>query len=188
MPYSQSNWIAIRDNMTLKLHTRSIVFIIICFAGLLGIGFFGILPNNHSVKQLNQEIEALNEKIARQKVLTPIFKKLITQLQAKDENRLPMPEKVKISQAGVDEISKLLKGLADENQLKLEGIASDVDVFSDEASDIKIDLNLSGDFFSFRQMLLDLEALPYLENIEEFSVSTSRNTKLFSLKLVVAQQ
>jgi len=174
--------------MAPKLHTRNVAFIIICVAGLLGIGLFGILPNSKILAELDLEVKALNDKISNQKVLMPVFQQLIKRIREKDENQLLVPKRTKISQEDIDDISDLIQKLALENNLVLRSVSSDVKAFLEDTNFISINLIITGDFFNFRQMLMDLERLPYLEKIESFQMDVLQKKKRFDLKLMVAKQ
>ncbi|NNF98020.1 MAG: hypothetical protein HKM93_01455 [Desulfobacteraceae bacterium] len=171
-----------------EIHSRNAIFIVVCVAGLLGIGFFGILPNNNTLSELDLEAAAVNEKIINQKALAPVFQNLIKRVQEKDDHHLKLPEKLKMPPGDIDQITNIFRQYAEKNGLDLISASSDVESLSDDTGFMGMQLRLSGDFFKFRQMLIDLEELPYLERIEKMTISSDRTSKLFELKLLVAQQ
>jgi Tfp pilus assembly protein PilO len=174
--------------ITSKLTPQSLVLLLLCGAGIVAFIFLVILPSQKASAELDNEIEQLNTRIERQKILKPVFVSLFEKSKAKKSIKLPTAQKAKLAR---DEIPKLInhfQELAQRHHLKLQEISPDVNSLKDGSGHLLMNLSLTGEFLNFRGFLLDVGALPALEHAEELKISSVNTTRELQLKLWMAQE
>ena len=67
-------------------------------------------------------------------------------------------------------------------------ISPDVDSTLDGSGFLKISVVLRGDFIKFRDVLMELGKLPYLELIERIKIESVEDAKEISLKIWLAKE
>jgi Tfp pilus assembly protein PilO len=175
--------------MTLpELHPRSITFLISCAVGVLAIGLLGLYPNHLALKEMDSEIETLDLRIQEQQTLSPVLKKLIVKAKPANTMGLTTPLKQTAIRMGVDEITKLLNELADRSQLEIEQVTPDESSLAQESRYLIMNLAAKGDYFNFRNLLIELGKLPFLNDINNFEIIVGNNVKQLKLKLVFLQE
>jgi Tfp pilus assembly protein PilO len=65
-------------------------------------------------------------------------------------------------------------------------VVPDLKALAGEGQRLSVEVTVRGDFTDFRQFLIDLNAIPYIENMEEIQVEQEKNTQLFRVKLWIA--
>ena len=150
--------------------------------------FLVILPSHKASAELDKEIEQLNSRIERQRILKPVFESLFERSKTKSSIKLPTTPKTKLAR---DEIPKLIghfQELAQRHNLKLQEISPDVNSLKDGSGHLLMNLILTGEFLNFRGFLVDVGALPALEHVEELDISSVKTTRELYLKLWMAQE
>ena len=72
---------------------QSLVLIFLCIAGILVFIFLFILPTQKTSAELDKKIEEKQNQIDRQKILKPVFERMLVKATAKSPTRLPMVER-----------------------------------------------------------------------------------------------
>ena len=170
-----------------KLHPQNLVYLIICGAAILVFGLLFILPNATAMSEMDAEIEELQTKIQEQELLNPIYRELIRQAQKKMPGDLPLPQTGKIEQRTLAEINDVFNELARKSGVLFESAVPDASSYMDESGQLTMSVTFSGDFFQFRELLLDVCKLPYLKSMDEFKLVTEKAVKRLQLKLRLNQ-
>lgn len=170
-----------------KLHPQNLIYLFICGAAILVFGLLFILPNATAMSEMDAEIEALQTKIQEQELLNPIYRELIRQAQKKMPGDLPLPQTGKIEQRTLAEINDVFNEMARENGVLFESAVPDASSYMDESGQLTMSVTFSGDFFQFRELLLDICKLPYLKSMDEFKLVTDNAVKRLQLKLRLNQ-
>jgi Tfp pilus assembly protein PilO len=170
-----------------QLHPRSIAFIIFCTVGVLAMGLVGIYPNHRTAIELEKQLEDMKTKLANQQLISPVYRQLMEKAKPVDSKGLSVPANAAAGVAEIDRFPSLIGELADRNRMVVERVAPDSKSYEGSSNALRMNVALTGDFFDFRQMLIDLESIPYLINIEEIKIETGEHTKKFSVRLLLNQ-
>ncbi len=170
-----------------KPHPQNLVYLLICGAAILVFGLLFILPNATAMSEMDAEIEALQIKIQEQELLNPIYRELIRQAQKKMPGDLPLPQTGKIEQRTLAEINDVFSELARKSGVLFESAVPDASSYMDESGQLTMSVTFSGDFFQFRELLLNVCKLPYLKSMDEFKLVTENAVKRLQLKLRLNQ-
>jgi len=167
---------------------QSILIFMICTVGILAFLLMIIVPSQKTEAELDARIDELKARIEEQRILTPVFHSLLNRAKMASPSELPSPEKTKLTHGDMDEISKVFQDLAARYNLKLEEMATDVNSMMQDSGYLLMRIRLSGDFYRFRDFLIDLGGIPSLEHIEEVDIRSAQKSKEMWLKIWLAQE
>ena len=80
-------------------------------------------------------------------------------------------------------ISKVFQDIAARHNLTLEEVKTDVSSMVQDSGYLMMRLRLSGDFYKFRDFLVDIGSLPFLEHIEEIDIRPLKTARELDIKL-----
>jgi cell division protein FtsL len=170
------------------LPTQSLIYFLICGAGILVFVLLIIIPTQQTSAELDRDIEKLNARIDEQRILKPVFDKLLKQVKKKGRTKLPATKKVKLARGEINKISERLLEIARRYDLQLHDIQTDVNALENNAGYLLIRIHATGDFKKFRDFMVDLGAIPSLVQFEEIRIRAIENSREFKLKVRLAQQ
>jgi len=174
--------------MISQLHPKSIVFIIFCSISVLTVGLVGLYPNHRTAIELEKQIEETKTKLANQQLISPVYRLLMEKSKPIDSKGLGLPAIGAANAAEIERFPGLVSEIASKNKMVVERVAPDSKSYEDNSSLLRMNVNFGGDFFDFRQTLIDLGSIPYLTAIEEIRIETDQGTKKFSVQLLLNQQ
>jgi hypothetical protein len=163
--------------------TQSVLIFVICAVGILAFLFLIIFPSQKNAAELDKEIDALNTRIEEQRILTPVFHSLLNRAKTAPPSALPSPEKTKLTHGDMNTISKVFQDIAARHNLTLEEVKTDVSSMMQDSGYLMMRLRLSGNFYKFRDFLVDLGSLPFLEHIEEIDIRPLKAARELDIKL-----
>lgn len=164
------------------------LILIVCVVGILAFMLLIILPSEKSSKELDLEISKLNARMEEQRILTPVFHSLLKRSKIAPPSDLPVPERTKLTYGSINTISNVFQDIAARHNLKLEEIKTDVGSMVQDTGYLSMQLRLSGDFYKFREFLVDLGSIPSLEHIEEINIRPLESIRELDIKLWMAQE
>ncbi len=176
------------DRITTKPLAQSMLILIVCVVGILAFMLLIILPSEKSSKELDLEISKLNARMEEQRILTPVFHSLLKRSKIAPPSDLPVPERTKLTYGSINTISNVFQDIAARHNLKLEEIKTDVGSMVQDTGYLSMQLRLSGDFYKFREFLVDLGSIPSLEHIEEINIRPLESIRELDIKLWMAQE
>ena len=170
------------------LPTQSLIYFLICGAGVIFFVFFIILPTQKTTAELDREYKKINDRIEEQRILKPVFESLLKQAKKKNPAELPAAKRVALDRRDISKLSERLQEMAFQHQLKIQDLNTDVPDLTGQSGYLQIRVNLTGGFMDFRDFLVDLGTIPSLESIEEIQIRAIEGGREFKLKLWVAQK
>ena len=168
------------------LPTQSLIYFLICGAGILVFLVLIIIPTQKTIAELDRDIEKLAGRIEEQRILKPVFVSLLNRVKKKNPIDLPVARKEKLALGDINRVSENLQDNARLHRLKLRDIQTDVSALAENTGYVLIRLQLTGDFKKFRDFLVDLGNIPSLEQIEEIQIRAIENSREFKIKLWLA--
>ena len=168
--------------------SQSVLIFVICVVGVLAFLLLIILPSQKTSAQLDREIDKLNVRIEEQRILTPVFHSLLKRAKTAPPSALPSPEKTKLTHGDMNRISKEFQDIAIRHNLKLEEVKTDVSSMMEDTGYLMMRLRLTGDFYKFRDFLVDLGSIPSLEHIEEINIRPVKTARELQIKLWLGQE
>jgi hypothetical protein len=168
--------------------TQSLFVFVLCVVGVLTFLLLIILPSRKTSAELDREINELNVRIEEQRILTPVFHSLLKRKKTAPPSVLPSPEKAELTHGDISSISKIFQDIAVRHNLKLEEVETDVSSMMKESGYLMMQLRLSGNFYKFRDFLVDLGSVPSLEHIEEINIRPLKTARELRIKLWMGQE
>jgi Tfp pilus assembly protein PilO len=168
--------------------SQSLLILVICMVGVLAFLLLIILPSQKTSAQLDREIDELNVRIEEQRILTPVFHSLLKRAKTAPPSALPSPEKTKLTHGDMNSISKEFQDIAMRHNLKLEEVKTDVSSMMEDTGYLMMRIRLTGDFYKFRDFLVDLGSIPSLEHIEEINIRPVKTARELQIKLWLGQE
>ena len=176
------------EKLTAYLPTQSLIYLLICCAGIVVFILMIILPAQKSTTELDAEIVDLQARIEEQRILSPVFQSLFKRAKAKNESGLPTQTKQKLSKDDISDLTDQLQRIVKENNLQIEDLVPDVNSLTDDSGFLSVNLKASGKFLDFKNLLVDLVTIPSFEMIETVDVRAMEGIRQISLRLWLAQE
>lgn len=176
------------EKLNAYLPTQSLIYLLICCAGIVVFIVMIILPAQKSTTELDAEIIDLEARIEEQRILSPVFKSLFKRAKTKSQSGLPAQTQQKLSKDDISELTVQLQKIVKENNLQIEELAPDVNSLTDNSGFLSVNLKASGKFMDFRNLLVDLGTIPSFEMIETIDVRAMEGLRHISVRLWLAQE
>ena len=167
---------------------QSLIFFLLCGAGIVVFIFFIIIPSQKSTAELDTHIEELEKRIGQQRTLTPVFHSLLNKAKAKSQTKLPITKKANLAREDMKKTFDQIQAIARIYNLKLDEITPDVNSLKENSGYLLIRLAVTGDFFNFREFLIDLGTIPSLAHIQEMRINATEGSRQIKLKIWLAQE
>lgn len=168
--------------------TQSLIYFLVCSAGIIAFIFLIIIPNQNMSAELDQEIEKLNNHLEQQRILRPVFDSLIDRAKRENPTELPVTKKVKLARGDINKISKLLQDMAQRHDVNIQNIRTDVNEMMSNKGYMRMRIHATGDFMKFRDFLVDVGTIPSLEQVEEINIRAIEGSREFKLRIWMAQK
>jgi hypothetical protein len=170
------------------LPTQTLINILLCGAGVIAFIILIIIPNQNISDELDQEIEKLSDRIEQQRILRPVFDSLLKRAKTEHSTDLPKIKIEKLDRGDVNRISKVIQDMAGRYDLKIEDIRTDANEIMNDTGYMLMRVHVTGDFMKFREFLMDMGAIPALEQIEEIIIRAIEGNREYKLKIWLAQK
>ena len=170
------------------LPTQSVVYCLICGAGIIAFVFLIIIPSQKTSAELDRSIANVADRIEEQRILRPVLDSLLKRAKQENPTELPATQEFKLTSGSINEITDLLREIARRHNLELKDIGTDVTALMQNTKNMLMRINISGDFMQFRDFLLDLSAIPALEQIEEIKIRAIEGTREYNLRIRLARK
>ena len=162
--------------------TRSLTLLVIAVGLILILVYIGFY-NYQGIARLDTEINDLNTKINTHQSYAPMTKQLIDRMKVKPQRNLPLPAKAKLSVEQKDQISYIFKDMAQKSKMELLSVSPDINSMVGGSAAMLVHATLKGDYYNFRNFLIELGDRPFLERVEEIEIQQLPGTKEFRLKV-----
>jgi hypothetical protein len=162
--------------------TRSLTLLVIAVGIILILVYIGFY-NYQGIASLDTEINDLNTKINTHQSYAPMTKPLFERMKVKAQRNLPLPAKAKLSVEQKDQISLIFKDMAQKSKLELLSVSPDINSMVGGSAAMLVHATLKGDYYNFRNFLIELGDRPFLERVEEIEIQQVPGTKEFRLKV-----
>jgi hypothetical protein len=171
----------------LKIDSSNIVYLVICVSGMALFMVVGIFPNLFAMKQLDDDLIAMQVQIDTQALLNPLYRKLIEEVLLPLPIDLPLAPASKIDQSNLARLNETFTTIAQASGVVLQSAVPDVGGYREDSGRLSVNVVFSGDFFDFRNLLMQLCSLPFLKTIEHLRLETKQEHKQLSLKMELLQ-
>lgn len=169
--------------------SRSLIYIIICTIGGLGFLAITVIPTQLALKDVHRDIRSTEARIAKQEILYPFYQQMLAKIERLENNTwtLPYPETQGLARSEIDRINTDFIQAARQSGIRLETV-SDLGSLTRDSRILEVNTSARGDFFSFREFLVKLGAIPYLKSIGRIEIRALPGEISYRVKCRIALQ
>jgi len=161
---------------TLFLAGSGIVILLIFF-------LLWIFPKQQYLKQLDGDIITVKTQLELQEKLRPLYMRLAAQNKAGMMERLTVPPQASLPKLQIDSIVPALSNIAKKSKLEIVSVNPDLSVLQANPASLLVNANLQGNFTNFRDFLIELGKIPYLETVGKVDIQQAGMIKKYKIEL-----
>ena len=170
------------------LQDRSFLYIIFFGSVIVLIVVSLIIMQQKSIDGTVSKIAGRKAELEKQKILHPFFEQLEKTYQKEmNENLdvLSLPERKPLTNEDEKDLELDLDETAEKNGLILKSYQPDIKSFFDDSKRLVVNIVITGEVAKFRDMMIDLLKLPYLEDIQSIIIERDKENGGVVLKLTL---
>lgn len=171
-----------------KVHPSNLLYLGGCLFGIIVVFMVIIYPNITMLRDTDEEILSLSQKVQTQELLYPVYLQLLEEITNKIPTKLPVPKSHKIANNDIARVNETFRAIAEENNVSFISAIPDARTYLEDMGFLSMKVTFAGDFFDLRSLMLGVCRLPYLESIDEMRMETFNRKKRLSFKIKVAQE
>ncbi|MBN2283450.1 MAG: type 4a pilus biogenesis protein PilO [Deltaproteobacteria bacterium] len=166
-------------------YTKGTTLFLICAALLVIVLFFflWIAPLQDSLAVLDEEIAVAKARVDIQEKIRPLYAKLAEKAKSDESARLPLPKKESLPKLRIESILPAFSEIAKKHDMKIESFNPVIEALDQTPGRLRVDMSIVGNFFDFRELLVDMGAVPYVESIEEIQIERADTMKRINMKV-----
>ncbi len=165
---------------------RDKIYVGVLLLFILAIISFIIIPDYFNLKNFDQDIQKLTQTQEIQQKFRPLYNKISLKADMEKLSGLQVPQNGWFNRSEIGNISEIFKDLAEKNGLECLQSGPEVDSLYGESKTMLINIVLEGKFKKFRNFLLDMTNLNYLDSIEEIKIISKQTGKKYFLKIWIS--
>jgi len=142
-----------------------------------------IYPYYRSLGTLDKEIAGMYKRVEQQKVLLPLYMKLVEKSGASVPDKFSLPIRKTVPKNNIDLIPPLIKGIARKSGMQTVMVTPDLTTLSTRKDFLLIYATVKGNYFDIRNFLIELGNVPFIDHIEEIDIRQKATDKECKLKL-----
>jgi len=173
-------------NRISKYFTGNIVLTIaFCLIVLIAISYIAIYQPQKTQNKLNRKISQTGFKIAEQKKYHSLYdnlKKQLKQIEINEQiHKLPDLRNISLHQKDLKKISSIIRRIADKTGLETTSVNLDTQSLSKYESKLQINATFKGEIPEFKELVLNLGSLDYVEQFSRIKVQDIVKNKKYNL-------
>lgn len=158
------------NKFNFNIPQKSLWYLLVCGGIILSLVLAGIFPLYRYNAIQAKEIKNLESQLRAQGELGPIYLKLTATMKNKKEFTLPYPVKRAVLREEAGKFPDVFKAIAEKSGLRMVSITPDLRMLTEKPPYLLQHAVVRGEFADFRNLLIELGKVPYLEKIEEISI------------------
>ena len=172
--------------INLGIPEKSLWYLIICGGIIVILVLVVIFPLYRYTSNQVGEIKKIKYQIEERKALGPVYLNLQKAMESKDLHVLPNPKKTTVSREEAEKFQNVFRTIAGQSGLMAISLTPDLSTMAGSSKFLLNNAVVKGEFVNFRKMLIALTAIPYLDRIEEISISQHSDSMEFRIKIWLA--
>lgn len=164
---------------------KSLNYLVIFGGIIIILVLLGILPLHRYNTNRSQEVKKIQADIAEQKEFQQIYQSQ-QKIPGTQVHKLPNPVKTKLPRPDLDKFQDTFRAEAKKSGLIITSLIPDMKTIAAGSPAILFDVTSKGQFANFRELLINVGALPYVDKIEEINIKQLEDAMEFKMKLWIA--
>ncbi|MBI9089046.1 MAG: hypothetical protein JEZ12_07510 [Desulfobacterium sp.] len=169
-----------------KLPPLTLFLIVLSAVLVVGVALVVLFPQYRENQQIKQARVSAAIELEKQKKLYPMFAQAQALATMAFDPELPRVEKVPLARDKIATLSTVFTGIARENGMELSSNSLDINSLKNRSDSVSMELTFAGDLFDYRNCLVSLVSLPYLNTVETIKITTDKEQeKKFFTKILI---
>jgi hypothetical protein len=173
-----------KNNLDIAKSTMK--YLILCIGTIVVFVLVGLYPMYRYNIYLAGEITNIKDQIEELKEMGPVYLKLQKAMESKDSQILPNPKKTTITREEAAKFPNVFRNIAGKSGLVAISVTPDSSNTAGSSNFVLNNAVLKGNFTNFRKMLIALSAIPYLDKIEDISISQRADSMEYKIQIWLA--
>ena len=169
--------------ITLPLSTRALFFILSYTGLLLTFIFVFIYPAYMENIHLDQETSYLEKKIKKQRNIYPLYIQLKKKLDQQKKLNIYRKFKKSAFDQDIEHFKDEIKKIANQSEMFFVSAIPDPETLSKKSKNILVTINIKGEFRKFKNFILKLLSLSYLDRIQELDIQQDIGRHDYKIKI-----
>lgn len=173
------------NNLNFNIPQKSIVYLFVC-SGIIIVFVLLIGSLYYKNAERRNDIQKTKQLIEQQKTLAPVYQKIVAASENKLIKKLPYPNKTKLPrQEAVKFMEDFMKAAAKSSVMTI-SLAPDIAALSSSSRFLLHKAVVKGQFENFRELLISLGSITYIEKIEEINIRQFSDSMELKMKIWIA--
>lgn len=173
-------------NQLKKLPHLTLSLIIISFLLVFLAIIVLLFPEYKNIQTAKKDRISKMLTLEEQKKIFPLYAQADALAKIDFNPKLPFSERIPLGRDQVFSLSTVFRDIALKNNMKLSQNSQDIDSLENNSNLISMDVTFTGSLFDYRNCLISLSELPFLNTIKKIKISTDpSNIKTFSTKILI---
>jgi hypothetical protein len=147
---------------------------------------FGLYPQYKGLKTLRAEREAAAWSLEEQKQLFPVHAVAVKAAEKEFRPGLEFPEREKLQRSRIAELPLLMERQAVIANLVYVGNSLDISTAGKDSGYLAMEMTLDGNLFDFRDFLVSMVGLPFVDRIGKISLTAGEKMHRFMVRVWIA--
>jgi type II secretory pathway pseudopilin PulG len=166
--------------------SKSFSYLIICGGIIVIILLLGVFPFHRYNVNRSNEVKNTQAQIAEQKEFQKVYQLLQNIQKTERVHKLPNPEKTKLARMDLNKFQDVFQAEAKKSGLATIALVPDMKTIAAGSTSTLFNATTKGQFADFRQLLINLGALTYIDKIEEINIKQAADAMEFKMKIWIA--
>jgi len=175
-----------KANRSRKIPSTTIIYLLVYAGVILAFTAVVLYPFHTSLSQQDVRIRKLEGQIEKQKILHPFYQELVKKLRSQRHKQLPFPPEGKLPRDKIDKLPSIFREIAKRSGLQPLAVSPDIQSIAGNPDTLLLTAAVKGDFFTFRNYVIELGTIPYLVHIEQLQINPVYGSRKFRLKMRIA--
>ena len=167
-------------------YRKSAFYVLIFLGVVIAFVLIILLPYNNALKKTDLNIVTLKDRLARQELQYPLYTKLLKEMQKPSLEHLKSEVQEKLKKEDISQVSLMIRNLAESNHLTHGKSDPDINSMTGNKGLIFVKVEVEGLFEDFRNFMVRLNEIPFLQDIEEIKIHSIETNRRYELKIWLA--
>jgi len=166
--------------------SNSVSYLIICGGIIIILILLGVIPFYRYNASRSADVKNIQAQIEEQKQLQQAYQSLQNISKTAKGHKLPNPEKTKLPRLDVDKFQNAFQTEAKKSGMVNATLIPDMKTIAVGSPAMLFNATTKGQFANFRELLINLGAITYIDQVEEINIKQHEDAMEFKMKIWIA--
>jgi hypothetical protein len=170
-------------NFNLNIPDKSLLYLLVCLGIIVLVILAGMYPLYRYNTKQKMEIKRLSREIEEQKTLLPLYETLLKSREKKNLSDLPNPQRTPILREEANKFQDAFRLAVGKAGMMTVALTPDLSTLSGTSNYFLHSATVKGEFKNYRELLIELAKIPYINQIEEIQIHQYADSLEFKMKI-----